>query len=67
MVKFGEPPVIRQIFQGFPLPKIHAIQYFLTSDCLLIAWDCYQRAQRWAFNSRDHNLQTTKNFHYLHI
>ena len=28
MVKFGEPPVVRQICQGFPpLPKIDAIQY----------------------------------------
>ena len=26
-VKFGKPPVIRQIFQGFPLPNICAIQY----------------------------------------
>ena len=29
MVKFAEPPVIRQIRQGFCLPKIHAIQYHI--------------------------------------
>ena len=29
MVTFGEPPVIHQIQQGFPLPKIRAIRYFI--------------------------------------
>ena len=29
MVKFGEPPVICRICQGFPLPKIHAIWYII--------------------------------------
>ena len=29
MVKFGKPPVIHQIRQGFPPPKIHAIQYII--------------------------------------
>ena len=29
IVKFGEPPVIHQIRQGFPLPKNHTIRYIL--------------------------------------
>ena len=27
LLEFGEPPVIHQILQGFPSPKICAIQY----------------------------------------
>ena len=27
MAKFGEPPVIHQIHQGYPPPKVYAIQY----------------------------------------
>ena len=30
IVKFGEPPVIHQIHQGFPVPHFYVIQY----DCL---------------------------------
>ena len=29
MVKFGKPPVIHRIGQGFPPPKIHAIWYII--------------------------------------
>ena len=29
-VKFAKPPVIHQIHQGFPLPKIHAIWYIIS-------------------------------------
>ena len=27
MIKFGEPPVIHQIHQGFPVPHFYVIQY----------------------------------------
>ena len=29
MVKFGKPPVIHHIYQGLPLSKICAIQYYV--------------------------------------
>ena len=43
MAKFGEPPVIHQIHQGYPPPKVYAIQYisliYIRDAAIVVTYD----------------------------